>query len=146
MSYYPYIFDINTYLKSDATMQALVGGVPKIYPLVGYEESESPFFLYWQMPGNVSRELFFVRCDYIRYHILDRDAARGMRISEQMLNVLNKGDEIQGLISSSSARVLWMVELRSGTGAFNAGLGAPKEREGFYEFQLIFEVGYVPLD
>ena len=144
-TYYPYIFDVNTYVKGDPTITALAGEEIKIYPLVGYEESDSPFILYWWMPGNMSRDMYFVRVDYLRYHVLDIDAERGLKVQEALLDRLNLGDTIQGLVPSDTARILWAVELRSGTGAFNAGLGAPREREGFYEFQLNFEIGYVPL-
>lgn len=145
----PYIFDVNKYIQSDEVLREISSidgreGIP-IYPLVGYEDSESPFILYWWIPGTLDKERYFVNVDFMRYHIVDVDADRGMRIVQRLSEILNKGDDIQGLISSEDGRALWSVLLRSGVGAFNAGLGAPREREGFYEFQLNFEVGYVPL-
>jgi hypothetical protein len=141
----PFIFDINTYVKADTLTTTLAGGPITIRPLVGIETDAAPFILYWWLPSIVSTDSYFINHDIFRYHILDTDAERGMRIQQAVRERLNKANTIQGSIASATGRILWISELRSGTGAFNAGLGAPKEREGFYTFQLNFEMGYVPL-
>jgi len=141
-----YIFDINSYVESDPAIKALNGGVNiDVYPLVGYEQTTAPFLLYWWMPGVFDVELYGVNVDSIRYHILDTNAERGFNIQRALKNRLNRGDAIQGQIPSNEGRALWCVQLASGTGAFNAGLGSPTEREGFYEFQLNFQIGWAPL-
>jgi hypothetical protein len=141
----PYIFDVNTYIQADAAITELAGGTIPIYPLVGYEQTVAPFILYWWMPGIFDVGLYGVNVDSIRYHILDTDAERGFKLQRALKNRLNKADNIQGQIASSEGRALWCIEMLSGTGAFNAGLGSPGEREGFYEFQLNFQIGYAPL-
>lgn len=142
----PYIYDLNTYTKATTAVTSLNdGNAIDIFPLSGYEDSESPFLLYWWMPGILTKEGYFIRSDFVRYHIMDTDADRGFKIQEALIERLNKGDNIQGLIASTEYRTLSIFLLRSGTGAFNAGLGSPREREGFYEFQLNFQIEYVPL-
>lgn len=141
----PFIFDINTYVKADSTVTALAGRAIPIRPLVGVEDDVDPFILYWWLPSIVSIDEYFINQDTFRYHILDKDAERGMRIQQAVRERLNLANNIQGKIPSTTGRVLWLAELRSGTGAFSAGLGSPKEREGFYTLQLNFQVGYVPL-
>jgi hypothetical protein len=136
-----YIYDINNIIKTDTTLKTLAGDVTTnvvMYPTVGYEDTEPPFILYWFFPGIMEKELYFVRVDQIQYTIYDTDSDRCYNMGQRVIDIMNKGDSIAGTIPSSIGRALWSFLIR-------ARQDSPIQREGFYAYELLFEVGYVPL-
>jgi hypothetical protein len=136
-----YIYDINTKVKTDATLKTLAGTPTTdivLYPAVGYEDTNPPFMLYSFFPGIKEKELYFVRVDHLQYIIFDTDSDRCYNMAQRVVDLLNKGDSIAGTIPSTIGRVLWMFLIRGRQ-------DNPLQREGFYSYELLFEVGYVPL-
>lgn len=129
------VYDINNYLKD-----SLTGDFANIdiHPLVGYSETSPPFMLYHWLPSKRNIERFYIRRDFIIYNMYDNDADRLFRLSEEMEQLLNLADGIQGKVESNSNRVLWS-EWRGGTPS------APSVREGFYKMSFEVWIGYVPL-
>lgn len=130
------IFDVNTYLKNDATIQTHMGATPNIKPLVGYQQEAPPFIVYQWRPGNYNVERYFIRVDIIRYTIFDDEYDRGSAIAERMERLLNIGDNAHTAIASSNYRIM-------ASDLNNGDTGAPLEREGWYSFRLDYKIEYV---
>lgn len=129
------VYDMNSYVKNE--LPAPYTNI-EIFPMVGYSEVDPPFILYDWFPSKVDVERYYMRRDFIMYNIYDRDAARLFDLVNEMEKILNLSDQIQGLVSSSTNRVLW-CDWRGGTPT------APITDEGFYKVNFEVWVGYVPL-
>lgn len=129
------IYDINDYVKN--TLPAPYTGI-NIFPMVGYSEVAPPFMLYFWLPSKVNVESFYIRRDFIFYHIYDTDAARLFDITNEMEKIFNVADNIQGQVPSATNRVMWS-EWRGGTPT------APITDEGFYKMSFEIWIGYVPI-
>ena len=76
-----------------------------------------------------------MRKDIIRYSIFDTDADRLFRLSERVLEILGKADQVAqaGGITGTNSRILSSYQIGS-------SLVAPLEKEGWYRMNLDFRV------
>jgi len=133
------IYDINTVLKNDSALQAITGQNPVlIYPGVAPDSAVAPVILYFWTPSIVDVDRYYMNRDTLRYCIKDTDSDRAFETARRIVAVLNLADGIQGTVASSDSRTLWMNLVRS-------SFWPPVEREGYYEVNRWFEVGYVPV-
>jgi hypothetical protein len=133
-----YIYDINTYLKTDSRLLSISGkSALNIMPAVGYEEDTAPVILWWYSPNIRNPELPWWRTDKINYYILDQDADRCIAMGERIISLLNLSDGIRTAVASPSYHGKW-VYLCSGS------FDGPAEKEGWYRYRLEFDVSYLP--
>lgn len=132
------VYDINAYLKNDATLTGIAGKEMNFFPAHGYGNEPAPFVVYFYYPFIPSVEAFWNRYDSIRYAIYDSDVDRLFQIGEQFITLLGKADQIQGLVPSSNVRVLSSYLASS-------NFTEPLEKEGWYQMDLDFSVYSVSL-
>jgi hypothetical protein len=127
------VYDINTFLKADATLTSIAGKVMNFFPVLGYGTETPPFVIYYYNPAIPSVESYWNRYDAIRYSVYDSDVDRLFQISERMIYLLGRGDQIQGTVPSSNVRVV-------SSQLVGTGLSEPLEKEGWYQMDLDFSV------
>lgn len=132
------VYDINTFLKADATLTSIAGKVMNFFPVLGYGTETPPFVIYYYNPAIPSVESYWNRYDAIRYSIYDSNVDRLFQISERMIYLLGRGDQIQGTVPSSNVRVV-------SSQLVGSGLSEPLEKEGWYQMDLDFSVFSVSL-
>lgn len=132
------VYDINTFLKADATLTSIAGKVMNFFPVLGYGTETPPFVIYYYNPSIPSVESYWNRYDAIRYSVYDSDVDRLFQISERMIYLLGRGDQIQGTVPSSNVRVV-------SSQLVGTGLSEPLEKEGWYQMDLDFSVFSVSL-
>lgn len=132
------VYDINTYLKNDSTISSLAGGSIEIFPTIGYENASPPFLVYYFSPGVPDVEAFWKRSDAVLYSIYDTDVVRALDISERMIDLLAKGDEISqsGGVAGTDFRIL-------STELTDTALEAPEEKNGWHRVDLEFLIHHV---
>lgn len=132
------VYDINTFLKADATLTSIAGKVMNFFPVLGYGTETPPFVIYYYNPSIPSVESYWNRYDAIRYSVYDSNVDRLFQISERMIYLLGRGDQIQGTVPSSNVRVV-------SSQLVGTGLSEPLEKEGWYQMDLDFSVFSVSL-
>jgi hypothetical protein len=132
------VYDINTFLKADATLTNIAGKVMNFFPVLGYGTETPPFVIYYYNPSIPSVESYWNRYDAIRYSVYDSNVDRLFQISERMIYLLGRGDQIQGSVPSSNVRVV-------SSQLVGTGLSEPLEKEGWYQMDLDFSVFSVSL-
>lgn len=129
------VYDINTYLKNDTTIQTLAGKTMNFFPVVATDGEPAPFVVYFYNPMVSNVETYWQRSDYIKYSIFDTDADRLFKISERFIDLLSIGDGVakQNGITSTTVRILSSVMTGS-------SLIAPLEINGWYRMNLDFKI------
>jgi hypothetical protein len=129
------VYDVNSHLKNDATMQQIAGKTMNFFPVVATDGESAPFVVYYYNPRVSNVETYWERYDYIRYSIFDTDVDRLFNLSERFLDLLSIGDGVaqQGGITSSRVRILSSQQVGS-------SLVAPLELNGFYRMNLDFRI------
>lgn len=132
------VYDINSYIQSDATITSYVGGTISIFPTIGYEGVTPPFIVYYYSPSIPDVEAFWYRSDALLYSIYDTDMVRMMNISERIITLLSKGDQISqsGGVAGTDSRIL-------STELTDTSLEAPEEKNGWFRLDLEFLIHHV---
>lgn len=125
------VYDVNTFLKADATLTSTAGKVMNFFPVIGYGSETAPFVVYYYEPGTPSIESFWIRRDAVRYSVYDSDVSRLFNISERFIELLGKSDQVQGTIPSTSVRIL-------NSFLYSTNLSEPMEKEGWYQMDMDF--------
>lgn len=135
-----FIYELNSYVKNDVALLAAAGlSSIEIRPMVGYEDDVSPTILYWWYPGIKSAELYFFHEDHVKYTIIDENFDRALNIGNRILQMLNNADNIQNAATGFTHFIpKYSILARAET-------SAPTQREGFYYFSIMVQVGYVPI-
>lgn len=129
------VYDVNTFLKNDATLTSIAGKVMNFFPVIGYGTEQPPFVVYYYYPSVMSVEAYWNRHDNIRYSIYDSNADRLFKIANRIIFLLSRGDSVQqdGGIESQYHRFKASTFLGS-------SLIEPMEKEGWYQMDLDFRV------
>lgn len=129
------VYDINTYLKDDSTLETLAGKVMNYFPVTATDNESAPFVVYYYNPSLSSPDTWWKRNDYIRYSIFDTDVDRLFKISERIIEILGRSDKISdsGGIDGTDVRFLYSYLVSS-------NLVAPLEKVGWYRMNLDFRV------
>ena len=129
------VYDINTALKADSSLANIAGKTMNFFPVVATNGETAPFVIYYYQPSIPSSEAYWMRKDIIRYSIFDTDADRLFRLSERVLAILGKADQVAqtGGITGANSRILSSYQIGS-------SLVAPLEKEGWYRMNLDFRV------
>lgn len=133
-----FIYTINDYIQNDATMQSLVGATFYIKPYSGDLRDSSPVLSYEWRPNIVSPDSFFINNDIVVYTVADTDIDRAFQIRKRYIELLNVGNAI-ALVTDSDVQPSWSFLVRSTD-------YPAKDKDGFYEFDCYFEIGYIRLD
>lgn len=129
------IYDVNNFLKNDATLTSIAGKQMNFYPVIGYGEESPPFVIYFFSPAIPSVEAYWNRFDNIRYSIYDSDVDRLFKISERMIFLLGRGDSVsqsQGITSENHRFKSSMF--------VGSNLLEPLEKAGWYQMDLDFRI------
>lgn len=129
------VYDVNTFFKSDSTLQTIAGKVMNFFPVVATDDEPAPFVVYYYNPFVQSADVWWKRNDYVRYSIFDTDVDRLFKISERMIEVLGRADNISapGGIDGTDVRLLYSYMISS-------NLVAPLEKVGWYRMNLDFRI------
>jgi hypothetical protein len=129
------VYDINTYLKNDATIQTIAGKTMNFFPVVATDGDPAPFVVYFYNPMVSNVESYWLRYDYVKYSIFDTDVDRLFRLSERFVDLLSIGDGVakSGGITSDTVRILSSKQTGS-------SLIAPLEINGWYRMNLDFRI------
>ena len=129
------VYDVNSFLKNDSTLQSIAGKTLNFFPVEGYGSETPPFVVYFYTPYIPSVEDFWNRYDNIRYSIFDSDVDRLFKISERFIYLLGRGDTVAetGGIESSHHRFKASIFVGS-------NLSEPIEKEGWYQMDLDFRI------
>jgi hypothetical protein len=129
------VYDVNTYLKNDATIQSLAGKTMNLFPVVATDGEPAPFVVYFYNPMVSNVETYWERYDYIKYSIFDTDVDRLFKISERFIDLLSIGDGVakENGITSTTVRILSAQQTGS-------SLVAPLEINGWYRMNLDFRI------
>jgi len=129
------VYDVNTYLKNDSTIQSIAGKTMNFFPVVATDGEPAPFVVYFYNPTVSNVETYWERYDYIKYSIFDTDVDRLFRLSERFIDLLSIGDGVaqQNGITSDRVRILSAQQIGS-------SLVAPLEINGWYRMNLDFRI------
>lgn len=129
------VYDVNTFLKNDATLQSIAGKTMSFFPVIGYGTEPPPFVVYYFTPSIPSVESFWNRFDNVRYSIYDSDVDRLFKISERFITLLGRGDTVgdSGGVTSNN------FDFKSSV-FVNSSLLEPLEKEGWYQMDLDFRI------
>jgi hypothetical protein len=127
------VYDINQYLKDDATLANIAGKTMSFFPAHGYGNEAAPFVVYFYYPFIPSVEAYWNRYDAVKYSIYDSDVDRLFQIGERIIELLGIADQIQGNVPSSNVRVL-------STYLASSNFIEPLEKEGWYQMDLDFSI------
>jgi len=129
------VYDINTYLKDDSSLETIAGKVMNYFPVTATDNEAAPFVVYYYNPSLAAPDTWWKRNDYIRYSIFDTDVDRLFKISERIIEILGRADEISdsGGIDGTDVRFLYSYLISS-------NLVAPLEKVGWYRMNLDFRV------
>lgn len=129
------VYDVNTYLKNDSTIQTIAGKTMNFFPVVATDGEPAPYVVYYYNPAVSDVETYWERYDYVRYAIFDTDVDRLFQLSDRFIDLLSIGDGVaqQDGITSSVVRILSSQQTGS-------SLSAPLEINGFYRMNLDFRM------
>lgn len=129
------IYDVNAFLKEDATLQQIAGKTMNFFPVIGYGTESPPFVVYYFFPSIPSVEAYWNRYDNVRYSIYDSDADRLFKIAERFIYLLGRGDTVakSGGIESENHRFKASIFVGS-------SILEPLEKEGWYQMDLDFRI------
>lgn len=129
------VYDVNSYLKNDSTLQSLAGKTMNFFPIVATDGEPAPYVVYLYHPMVSNVETYWERYDYVRYSVFDTDVDRLFKISNRIVDLLSIGDGVNGQngITSSNYRILSSQQTGSGS-------AAPLEINGVYRMNLDFKM------
>jgi hypothetical protein len=129
------VYDINTHLKNDTTIQSIAGKTMNFFPVVSTDGEAAPYVVYFYNPMVSNVETYWERYDYIKYSIFDTDVDRLFRLADRFINLLSIGDQVaqSGGIQSSTVRILSSKQTGS-------SLNTPLEINGLYRMNLDFRI------
>lgn len=129
------IYDVNTFLKEDATLQTLAGKTMNFFPVIGYGTEPPPFVVYYFNPSIPSVESYWNRFDNVTYSIYDSDVDRMFKIADRIIYLLGRGDTVakSGGIESEGHRFKSSIFVGS-------NVLEPLEKEGWYQMDLSFRI------
>ena len=132
------VYNINSYIQNDTTISNIAGKTIDIFPTIGYGNATPPFIVYYFSPGIPSVEAFWYRSDAVLYSIYDTNAVRALDLTERIIEMLGKGDQISqpGGVAGTDFRIL-------STEITDTALEAPEERDGWYRADLEFLIHHV---
>jgi len=132
------VYNINSYIQNDATISNIAGKTIDIFPTIGYGNATPPFIVYYFSPGIPNVEAFWYRSDAVLYSIYDTNAVRALDLTERIIEMLGKGDQISqpGGVAGTDFRIL-------STELTDTALEAPEERDGWYRADLEFLIHHV---
>lgn len=129
------VYDINSYIKNDATMGNVAGKTMSFFPIVATASPEPPYVVYYYRPGIPDVEAYWQRCDLVRYSIFDSDIDRMYKISERFIDLLGAGDQIaqSNGVAGNSVRIQssYMV---------NSSESPALEKDGIFRINLDFKI------
>lgn len=129
------VYDINTHLKNDSTLETIAGKKMSIFPIVATDRQKAPYIVYFYTPNVSDVESYWLRHDYLRYSVFDVDVDRMFKIADRIVQLLGIGNEVntQNGVISQNYRVLssWQT---------GSSLGTPTEINGLYRINLDFKV------
>lgn len=129
------VYDVNAFLKNDATLQTIAGKTMNFFPVIGYGDEPAPFVVYFFSPAIPDVEAFWNRYDNIRYSIYDSDVDRLFKISDRIIYLLGRGDTVQ------EADGITSTDHRFKSAEFvDSTLLTPLEKQGWYQMDLDFIV------
>lgn len=131
------VYDINSYLKNDSTVQSIAGKIMNFYAIIGNNVEAAPFVTYIVNPSVFSVERFWDRRDAVTYSIFDTDIDRMLKIGERFIELLSKGDAI----SDSGGKEGTDVRLFS-TYMVGSSVSEAIERDGWFRLDLEFIIYY----
>lgn len=132
------VYDINSFLKSDSTLQGIAGKTMNFFPVIGYGTESPPFVVYYFNPTIPDIESFWNRYDNIRYSVYDSDVDRLFKISERIIHLLGRGDTVGDSGGITSANYDFKSSIFVGS-----TLLEPLEKEGWYQMDLDFRIYHV---
>lgn len=129
------IYDVNTFLKEDTTLQTLAGKTMNFFPVIGYGTEPPPFVVYYFNPSIPSVESYWNRFDNVTYSIYDSDVDRMFKIADRIIYLLGRGDTVakSGGIESENHRFKSSIFVGS-------NVLEPLEKEGWYQMDLSFRI------
>lgn len=129
------VYDVNTFLKEDATLQSLAGKTMNFFPVIGYGTEPPPFVVYYYNPSVPSVESYWNRFDNVTYSIYDSDVDRMFKIADRIIYLLGRGDTVAktGGIESDNHRFKSAIFIGS-------NVLEPLEKEGWYQMDLSFRI------
>lgn len=129
------VYDVNEFLKNDATLTSIAGKEMNFFPVIGYGDENPPFVVYYFSPSIASVDAYWMRTDTVRYSVYDSDVDRLLKISDRMILLLGRGHTVgdSGGITSSYHRFKSAIFLGS-------NLLEPMEKEGWYQMDLDFRI------
>lgn len=132
------VYDINSFIKNDSTISNIAGKTIDIFPTIGYGNAVPPFMVYYYSPSIPDVEAFWYRSDAVLYSIYDTNAVRALDLSERIIEMLGKGDQISqpGGKAGTDFRIL-------STELTDTAIEAPAERDGWYRVDLEFLIHHV---
>lgn len=134
------VYDVNTYLKNDATLQTIAGKTMNFFPVVATDGEPAPFVVYFYNPMVSNVETYWERYDYIKYSIFDTDVDRLFKISERFIDLLSIGDQVAQAGGIQGTRVRILSAQQTGS-----NLVPPLEINGWYRMNLDFRICAVVL-
>lgn len=129
------IYDVNAFLKEDATLQTLAGKTMNFFPVIGYGTEPPPFVVYYFNPSIPSVESYWNRFDNVTYSIYDSDVDRMFKIADRIIYLLGRGDTVakSGGVESENHRFKSSMFVGS-------NVLEPLEKEGWYQMDLSFRI------
>lgn len=132
------IYDVNSYITNDSELANIAGHEIEIFPALAYEDVLPPFIIYVYSQSIPSVEAFWYRSDTVIYGIYDNDVDRLFNLTERLMEILGKGDQISqpGGVVGTDVRIL-------STQVTAVDMGAAEERDGWYRSDLEFIIHHV---
>lgn len=131
------VYDINSHLSADSSLQTIAGKTMSFFPIIGGGDETAPFVVYFLSQEIPSVEAWWNRFDTVSYTVYDTDIDRLLRIGERIIEMLSKGDAI----SDSGGKEGSDVRLFS-TQFTGSTVGEAIERDGWFTMVLDFRVLY----
>tara|TARA_B100002019_G_C21274847_1_gene604759 strand:+ start:6993 stop:7418 length:426 start_codon:yes stop_codon:yes gene_type:complete len=132
------VYDINSFLAADSSLQTIAGKTMNFYPIVGYGEDTPPFVVYYVNPAVPSLESHWNRYDNIIYSIYDSDIDRLLKITERFIYLLGRADTVSesGGVTGTDTRIFSSF-------LTDSSLEEAIEKDGWFKMDLSFTVYYV---
>lgn len=133
----PAVYDINSFLSSDSTVQTIAGKTMPFFPIVGDGSETAPFVVYFVSQNIPSVEAWWNRYDSVNYVVYDTNIDRLFRIGERMIELLSKGDFIADPSGKEGTDTRLFSTMFNGSSVAEA-----IERDGWFTMNLEFTIYY----
>lgn len=133
----PAVYDLNSYLKTKASIVAIAGKQMSFFPIIGYGDEAAPFVVYTYIPNIPTVEAFWNRYDSVNYSIYDNNIDRLYQLTEAFIELLAKGDQISqsGGVTGTDTRIY-------STYFVDATSEEAMEKDGWFKMNLNFIIYY----